>query len=93
MTQDEIIAMAREAGIEFQSHVGVLGRTNTTTSGSQSIDKIQRLIELVAAKEREACAKVCDELAELNRTAPTDSMWQWGECAAAIRARGQKEGA
>ena len=90
MTQDEIIAMAREAGIEFQSHVGVLGRTNTTTSGSQSIDKIQRLIELVAAKEREACAKVCDELAELNRTAPTDSMWQWGECAAAIRARGQK---
>lgn len=54
MNQAEIIAMAREAGIEFQSHVGVLGRTNTTTSGSQSIDKIQRLIELAAAKEREA---------------------------------------
>jgi len=40
--------------------------------------------------EREACAKVCDELAALNRSSPTDSMWQWGECAAAIRARGQE---
>jgi hypothetical protein len=39
--------------------------------------------------ERKECAKVCDELAELNRQEPTDSMWQWGECAAAIRARGQ----
>lgn len=37
--------------------------------------------------EREACAKVCDELAELNRRASTDSMWQQGECAAAIRNR------
>ncbi len=45
---------------------------------------------LVAAAEREACAKVCEELAALNRSSPTDSMWQWGECAAAIRARGQK---
>ena len=40
------------------------------------------------AEEREACAKVCDELAELNRTSPTDSMWEQEECAAAIRARG-----
>jgi hypothetical protein len=39
-------------------------------------------------QEREACARVCDELAELNRVGETDSMWQWGECAAAIRARG-----
>ena len=37
----------------------------------------------------EACAKVCDELAELNRTSPTDSMWEQEECAAAIRARGE----
>ena len=37
--------------------------------------------------EREACAKVCDELAELNRQNPTDALWQWEECAAAIRNR------
>lgn len=40
----------------------------------------------------EEAAKVCDELAELGRTSPTDSMWQHGECAAAIRAlKGAKE--
>ena len=40
----------------------------------------------------EEAAKVCDELAELSRTSPTDSMWQHGECAAAIRAlKGAKE--
>lgn len=33
----------------------------------------------------ERCARSCDELAELNRKATTDSMWQQGECAAAIR--------
>jgi len=37
--------------------------------------------------EREACAKVCNELAELNRQSPTDALWQWDECAAAIRNR------
>jgi len=42
---------------------------------------------LVAAAEREECAKVCDELAELNRQNPTDALWQWEECAAAIRNR------
>lgn len=90
MTHEEIIAMAREAGIEFQSHVGVLGRTNTTTSGSQSIDKIQRLIELAAAREREACA----EIAEKEDVASTDDPFGVQSCiAAAIRARGTKEGA
>lgn len=39
-----------------------------------------------AALVLEEAAKVCDELAELSRTSPTDSMWQHGECAAAIRA-------
>ena len=90
MEHEEIIAMAREAGIEFQSHVGVLGRTNTTTSGSQSIDKIQRLIELAAAKEREACALVCDAKAHEVRLWCNES--NVIACAAAIRARGTKEG-
>lgn len=88
MTQDEIIAMAKEAGFDMSRlpsirAANVYGEVN---------DELARFAALVAAKEREACAKVCDELAELNRTAPTDSMWQWGECASAIRARGTKEG-
>lgn len=47
---------------------------------------------IFAALVLEEAAKVCDELAELSRTSPTDSMWQHGECAAAIRAlKGAKE--
>ena len=78
MTHEEIIAMARQEGLSFVP---------------DSNSPLVRIVRKAVAKEREACAQVCDELAELNRTAPTDSMWQWGECAAAIRARGQKEGA
>ena len=43
MTQDEIIEMAKEAGIVVTG------------------EAIYTLCKLVAAKEREACAKVCDE--------------------------------
>ena len=82
MKQAEIIAMATEAGLN-----------SYRIAPGEAVEVWERFAALVAAKEREACAKVCDELAELNRTAPTDSMWQWGECAAAIRARGQKGGA
>ena len=99
MTQEEIIAMAREAGFRtghIDLTVGEPVPFIAPASGTSCIVEVQRLVALAAekaaAKEREACAKVCDELAELNRTAPTDSMWQWGECAAAIRTRGTKEG-
>ena len=80
MTHEEIIAMAREAGIEFQSHVGVLGRTNTTTSGSQSIDKIQRLIELAAAKERERLFGKAQRDGEMRLML---HRWEGGQCFAA----------
>ena len=42
--------------------------------------EIQKLAELVAAAEREACAKLCDEWGEAASV----------ELAAAIRARGEK---
>jgi len=70
MTRDDIIRMAREAGIS-QSHAE--GMT----------DFLERFAALVAAAEREACAKVCEEYA-----GPFNSH-RIGECAAAIRARGQ----
>jgi len=65
MTQDEIIAMAKQAGLAGYP------------------DEIEAFAKLVAAKEREACAKVADELFAdvLEYSAP--------DCAAAIRARGQ----
>ena len=56
MTQDEIIERAREAG---GSDVGGTGWT--TWVGTQSTEFLERFARLVAAKEREACAKVVDD--------------------------------
>ena len=54
--------------------------------------ELERQLEEARKHALEEAAKVCDELAELSRTSPTDSMWQHGECAAAIRAlKGAKE--
>jgi hypothetical protein len=81
MTQDEIIEMAEQAGVAFSSddypdiwgvhmHVGK--------------QEIEAFAKLVAAKEREACAKVCDSFCQ---------SWLEGaeECADAIRARSREQ--
>ena len=67
MTQDEIMLMAREAG--------------PLTQGPFK-EWCKRFAALVAAHEREACAKVCDEFQA------RDVGMQPAECAGAIRARG-----
>ena len=80
MKQDEIIEMARQAGMYQDLNV----------SWNQSI---QNFAKLVAAKEREACAKVCEDISP--KTEPVeygDIRWGWKyKCpyAAAIRARGE----
>ena len=82
MTQDEIIRMAREAG-------GYLAELpNGDAWLFDDNQQLERFAALVAAHEREACAKVCDEL-------QNDAVAKYfdanaGECAAAIRARGEK---
>ena len=86
MTQDEILETAREAG---GSDVG--GPGWTTWVGTQSTEFLERFANLVAAKEREACAKVCETLWDTpaNGMATEDSAYG-NECATAIRAREQK---
>lgn len=71
MTQDEVIAMAREAGFP------VLGPLRTEAAA--------RFAALVSAKEREACAQVCDGF-DTGRRLTTD--YKAAEMAAAIRAKG-----
>ena len=76
MTQDEIIEMARDAD---WGHA----------SANLYAPALERFAKLVAAKEREECAKVCEELP------PVGESKQWGratlkDCAAAIRARGEQ---
>ena len=74
MDREEIIRMAREAGF---------------TEGDISLfpDLIAHFAALIAAHEREACAKVCDAVQKKNED---DGAWMWEarNCAAAIRARG-----
>jgi len=87
MTQDEIIEMAKEIAVQY----GKSERFQTWTHDFM----MQRLMELVtvsAAAEREACAKVCEDLPAPDIYSNTDmSMWDVTcmDCADAIRARGQ----
>ncbi len=74
MKQDDIIKMAKQAG---------------WTIGPATLNGLERFAALVAAHEREACAKVCDAVQKKNED---DGAWMWEarNCAAAIRARGEQ---
>jgi len=84
MTQDEIIAMARQAGCPLAD------MNPMYFTDKQLLSMLEAFAKLVAAKEREACAKLCDGLADMH-----EEMNQWGShitadtLAQAIRARGQ----
>jgi hypothetical protein len=76
MTKEDIIRMAEEAGLEGIEQAGILEHFN-------------RFAALVAAHEREECAKLCDEQAtDYEESDP------WNGCARYlanfIRARGEK---
>lgn len=73
MTRDDILRMAREAGFVDESFC---------RWGAYS-DDIERFANLVAAAEREACAKLCDEIDDGREDLSA-------KCAEAIRARGEK---
>jgi hypothetical protein len=82
MNRDEVIRLAREAGLIEMDHDCIEGVPLT---------KLPELIALVAAAEREACAKVCDERVDAEyATGKVDhNEIGWTQaCAAAIRARG-----
>ena len=90
MTKDDIIRMAREAGLADGIEL------------DREIAEFERFANLIAAAEREACAKVCDEqeqrskesseaakqesIAKLYHHCSVTATWN----AAAIRARGQE---
>jgi hypothetical protein len=70
MTKDDVIRLARKAGIVFDE---------------KAYSFYEKFAKLVAEHEREACAKVCDDIdAEYEGE---DVLATW--CSQAIRARGQ----
>ena len=89
MTKDEIIEMARQAGM----NIDVLTRCH-------NIELLEPFVKIVAqqaqAEEREACAKVCEEDLRdeyLRQDRPVQDevnlLAAIADCASAIRARGQ----
>ncbi len=75
MNSEEIIDMAIQAGASPDENKIWL----------MYAEEIEAFAKLVAAKEREACAKLCDELSDKHT-------WEGcyaDECAQAIRARGE----
>jgi metal-dependent hydrolase (beta-lactamase superfamily II) len=81
MTQDEIIEMAQECGL-----IGMRPHLDGIYS-----EALEAFAKLVAAKEREACAKVCEEYSATGKIEEFDRGWLAcaKNTAAAIRARGQ----
>jgi hypothetical protein len=84
MTRDDIERMAKEAGaMEWGESV------------VPAMMDIEKFAALVAAAEREACAKVCEEHGD--KWADGSDEWRNGQatasyyCAIAIRARGEQE--
>jgi hypothetical protein len=74
--RDDIIKMAREAGFNPVSYMGA------------NLESFERFAALVAAHEREACAKVCEERQEVFQKYYTKGLAAM--CAEAIRARGEQ---
>jgi hypothetical protein len=75
MTQDEIMKMAHKAGLHIATDVNWMPII--------SLGYAERFAKLVAEHEREACAKVCDDLDKMRGYSYAD------KCATAIRARGE----
>ena len=76
MNREDIIRMTREAGFVLSD--------NAT---DEAIDRFRNFAALVAAAEREACAKVCEDDALSSQYGERSKYRQL--LAAAIRARGQ----
>lgn len=80
MSRDDLIEMARLAGCGWAA--------NGTKPMLLGEKQLERFAALVAAHEREECARVCEE----TTFAWTEHTYYSGcmDCAAAIRARGER---
>jgi len=85
MTKEEIIEMAHKSGLHIATDVNwmpIIG-----------LEYLEKFAKLVAEKEREACAEICDGfyLSWIEIQGRYEFMGEGAsECAGAIRARGQE---
>ena len=87
MNREDVIQMAGEAGLAFNYDDFPNVWYTHMDAGRE---EIEHFAALVAAAEREACAKVCDaEAVNIGRDGEPRAALVAGICATAIRARGQ----
>lgn len=94
MTRDDILRMAREAG--FQDRDGTIRTMHSSGAWVGINEELERFAALVAAAERDECAKVCESISdEYHRREgfkypemKTDAETGASDCEDAIRARG-----
>jgi len=87
MNREEIIKLAREAGLTVGTNISgvmLVGSPSTPGIAHIDIDEMQRFASLVAAAEREACARIADEVGD-----DDEDCHAW-TAADAIRARGRE---
>jgi hypothetical protein len=81
MNRDDIIAMAQEAIITHSN-------PNPFDFRFTTVEQLECFAALVAAAEREACAKVCEDIPLPKDPPALTHLPTIERCAAAIRARG-----
>ena len=90
MNKQDIIRMAREVGLERIVYTMPCGASDWLVP---DYERLERFAALVAAAEREECARACEaEFVSADETeAPEDYAYNDAceHCAAAIRARGE----
>ena len=79
MTRDDIIRMLTEVGLWQILEIRAL------------LPYLERFAALVAAAEREACAKVIDEIAQRHKEQSDATYWALRDAAFQIRNRREKE--
>lgn len=83
MTREDIIRMAREAGLHRQQHNLASNPVQYRFSYDGYEENLERFAALVAAAEREACAQILDGVDSYANPMTAN------DCADAIRARGK----
>jgi hypothetical protein len=85
MTRDELTQLAREVGAEITDFINYHYDDEVVVFEK---DQLERFAALVAEHEREACAKVCEDIPVPQGPTELTHIPTLERCAAAIRARG-----
>lgn len=91
MTEDDIKRIAKEAGLAVGTNISGIELVGSPGNGElkllhMTVDELKLFAELIAQREREECAKVCDN-EESEWSSMSDGQYAARWCASQIRER------